>query len=320
MAIPRVFVSSTCYDLKYIRENLKFFIRTIGYEPILSEDGDVYYNPGKHTHDSCVSEVAACQIFVLIIGGRYGGAYKNTDKSITNKEYEEAINLKIPIFTLVENAVYSEHNVYGKNNKKGSLVNAKEIEYPSVDNIKVFEFIDEVRKNAINNAICPFNDFSDIETYLKKQWAGMMHFYITSDTEAKRVNQLFESIELATEKIEYFTRQMANTMGSDQTKLEIDLYDLMLNYEAIRDIKTWNVKVSPKIILQNETIDKLCSNKIMIDEREKGISMTYGGPPYRLSKPAYTRLKRSYKELRQALIDKIREDGKSFENFIKSND
>lgn len=27
MATPRIFVSSTCYDLKYIRENLKFFVR-----------------------------------------------------------------------------------------------------------------------------------------------------------------------------------------------------------------------------------------------------------------------------------------------------
>ncbi len=30
MPTPRVFVSSTCYDLKYIRENLKFFIRNLG--------------------------------------------------------------------------------------------------------------------------------------------------------------------------------------------------------------------------------------------------------------------------------------------------
>ena len=49
MAIPRVFVSSTCYDLKYIRENLKYFIRTLGYEPVLSEEGSVYYDPQRDT-------------------------------------------------------------------------------------------------------------------------------------------------------------------------------------------------------------------------------------------------------------------------------
>ncbi|EGQ7962989.1 DUF4062 domain-containing protein, partial [Vibrio parahaemolyticus] len=66
MASPRVFVSSTCYDLKYIRENIKYFVKTLGYEPVLSEDGAVFFNPEEHTHDSCLSEVPNCQMFVLI--------------------------------------------------------------------------------------------------------------------------------------------------------------------------------------------------------------------------------------------------------------
>ena len=88
---PVVFVSSTCYDLKYIRENLKYFISNMGYESILSEDGDVYYDPREHTHDACISEVGNCQLFVLIIGGRYGGKYLKSDKSITNRECEDYI-------------------------------------------------------------------------------------------------------------------------------------------------------------------------------------------------------------------------------------
>ena len=141
MAVPRIFVSSTCYDLKYIRENLKYFITNMGYESILSEEGDVFYNPDEHTHDACLNEVGTCQVFVLIIGGRYGGKYLETDKSITNKEYEEACRLNIPIFTLVERSVLSEHLVYQKNKKNP---NANKIVYPSVDNIKIFEFVDQV--------------------------------------------------------------------------------------------------------------------------------------------------------------------------------
>jgi len=94
MAIPRVFVASTCYDLKYIRENLKYFIKTLGYDPILSEEGSIFFDPSKHTHDSCLSEVSNCQLFVLIIGGRFGGKYKDSPKSITNMEYEEAKKIK----------------------------------------------------------------------------------------------------------------------------------------------------------------------------------------------------------------------------------
>ena len=140
MAVPRVFVSSTCYDLKYIREDLRYFINNMGFESILSEEGDVFYSPNQHTHDACLSEIPNCQIFVLIIGGRYGGSYRKENKSITNMEYNQAVKSKIPVFALVESNVWNDHFVYQKN-KKNPEVNAEAIIYPNVDNLKIFEFI-----------------------------------------------------------------------------------------------------------------------------------------------------------------------------------
>lgn len=35
--LPTVFVSSTCFDLSQVRHDMKQFIETIGYEPLLSE-------------------------------------------------------------------------------------------------------------------------------------------------------------------------------------------------------------------------------------------------------------------------------------------
>jgi len=67
MPAPRVFISSTWYDLRYIRENLKYFITSLGYDPILSEEGDVFYDPSKHVQDAGLAEVPSCQIFVSII-------------------------------------------------------------------------------------------------------------------------------------------------------------------------------------------------------------------------------------------------------------
>jgi hypothetical protein len=74
---------------------------------VLSEDGAVFYDPTLHTHDACLAEVPNCQMFVLIIGGRYGGKYKDDEHSITNAEYREAVRLKIPVFALVDNSVYN---------------------------------------------------------------------------------------------------------------------------------------------------------------------------------------------------------------------
>jgi hypothetical protein len=73
MAVPRVFISSTCYDLDAIRDSLRSFIESVGFDPCLSDRGDVFYHPDLHTHDSCINEIGNCHLFVLLIGGRFGG-------------------------------------------------------------------------------------------------------------------------------------------------------------------------------------------------------------------------------------------------------
>lgn len=204
MATPRVFISSTCYDLKHIRESLKYFVKTIGYEPVLSDDGDVFFNPTTHTHDACMDEVTTCQVFVLIIGGRYGGLHKDTKNSITNEEYKIAVKDNIPIFTIVDSAVYSDQHLY-LSNKNNIEIDRDKITYPSVDNINVFKFIEDVKKNSINNAIHPFKNFSDIESYLRKQWAGMMFDFLQKkkyDKQSKVTQKILDDLSLASKKTE----------------------------------------------------------------------------------------------------------------------
>ncbi len=311
MAVPRVFVSSTCYDLKYIRENLKYFIKNLGFEPVLSENGDIFYNTSLHTHESCISEIQNTQIFVLIIGGRYGGKYKNTEISITNKEYEEALKLNIPIFTLIEKNVYREHHVYLKN------INNNDITYPSVDNIEIFKFIDFVRKQDKNNAFCPFEDFSDIELYLKKQWAGMLYSFLTSYSEKTKVAKLFESIDTATQKIEFFTRQLINNSEQNVTKLSVNLYDIIANSEISHTLRMWGLRVSPKKILSHDTLDKICNNQIEI-LKDSGYCIAGGGPPYKLSKKSYTSSLNYYTTLREELIKILKENNYSINDYINA--
>ena len=43
MTKPRVFVSSTYYDLKYVRNNLEQFISRMGYDPVLFERGGIAF-------------------------------------------------------------------------------------------------------------------------------------------------------------------------------------------------------------------------------------------------------------------------------------
>ena len=43
MARPRVFISSTFYDLKQIRADLDNFIRSLGYDVVRNEEGAIPY-------------------------------------------------------------------------------------------------------------------------------------------------------------------------------------------------------------------------------------------------------------------------------------
>jgi len=256
MATPRVFISSTCYDLKHIRENLKYFVKTLGYDPVLSEEGDVYYSPSSHTHDACLKEVSTCQIFVLIIGGKFGGSFKETDSSITNNEYRKAVKCDIPIFALVELAVYSDHHLYQTNQKENPNFFNK-ITYPSCDNIQIFNFIDEVRKQTENNALFPFTDFNDIECYLKKQWAGMMYDFLdqrSDESKSKITNKLLDDLSLATRKSEELIKVLLKSTTKDTADEEIQKVSTKIEAQNfIREVRSkFGVKK-----LHNADLEKL---------------------------------------------------------------
>lgn len=70
---PSIFVSSTCYDLKQIRQDIREFIEAdLGYEAILSEYNSFPIDPDKDTINNCLRVVEQrADIMVLIVGSRY---------------------------------------------------------------------------------------------------------------------------------------------------------------------------------------------------------------------------------------------------------
>ncbi|WP_066498240.1 DUF4062 domain-containing protein [Abyssisolibacter fermentans] len=331
MAIPKVFVSSTCYDLKYIRENIKYFIKTIGYEHVLSEDGEIFYNPSMHTHDACLAEVPNCQIFILIIGGRFGGKYKNEEYSVTNAEFKEAVKLRIPIFTLVEQSVYSEHLIYLKN-KENEHVNEKKIVYPNVDNIKIFDFIDEVRKNSVNNALVPFKDFNDIEEYMKKQLAGMMYSFLTKQNEEKRISDTLSMITNMNERIEMLSKQILHSVGTKEAKITADLFEKMLDYNCVKDFMAWGIKPTVNSILKNETFKNFLDySQIEIHTAGDKYGDSYGDKYYIVNREGniiisgdgadefVKNTKADFNEMRNKLKSMINESGITIESFLSKS-
>lgn len=165
---PAIFVSSTCYDLKQIRQNIRDFIEDdLGYEAILSEYDSFPIDPDKDTIDNCLRVVEErADILVLIVGGRYGYVTNHGEKSITNLEYLRAKSKGIPVFVFIDQNILNVLPIW----KKNSTVDFSEI----VDSPRIFDFVDTLR-NKDSNWIHEFNSGKDIINCLKKQLAYLVN-------------------------------------------------------------------------------------------------------------------------------------------------
>ncbi|EPF7603110.1 DUF4062 domain-containing protein [Vibrio vulnificus] len=157
---PTVFVSSTCFDLGQVRSDIRDLIHTFGLEPILSEYDSFPVSPDTDTISNCLRNVREkADIFVLIIGGRYGFQTEN-GKSITNLEYLEAKKKGIPIYVFVNSSIMNILPIW-KNNPDADFSS-------HVENQKVFEFVESV-SHFKSNWVYKFDSASEIKSALLQQ-------------------------------------------------------------------------------------------------------------------------------------------------------
>lgn len=249
MAKPRVFVSSTYYDLKYVRERLERFISAYCFDPILFESDEVFFNPNTPLDESCYKEVENCHMMILIVGGRYGSLaseqkekYEKQYISITRKEYETAHQKGIPIMVFVEQNVFAEYKTYMANQKKMP----DGFKYAFVDDARIFEFISNLEQGAIKI----FSKIDDIEHYFSHQIAGMLLSYLKdlqekkSDTEIKNA---VDEIKVVSQSMQGMINSIAEKiLGEDKTKYQ----ELLLKQnESLIDFFI-------EIVKQNITINK----------------------------------------------------------------
>ncbi|KWT82651.1 DUF4062 domain-containing protein [Candidatus Magnetominusculus xianensis] len=251
MAIPRIFISSTCYDLQEIRSQLRQFIDGMGYEPIMSEFGDIFYDSDKHVQDACKEEIPKSNIFVLIVGNNYGSLYyKHSDKtalpdSVTLQEFRKALELGIPKYIFLNRFVQYDFDNYRRalNEKIRRDITDNKIEeaddekkrqlkkeqfdasyhFPHNAYRYIFYFLDIIQTLDTNNAVFPFESFDDIKKTLRKQWAGF--FY---DSLTRQRNIAVEKVELLgkrLDRIEHHLRTLAesSTASKDRNKSTIDI-------------------------------------------------------------------------------------------------
>ena len=210
MAAPRVFVSSTYYDLRHVRDDIEIFLKGLGYVPVMHDKGNVTYTQGDVSlEQACYNELATCDIVVCIIGGKFGTQSSGSDFSITMEELQEAIHRRKIIYIYILKDVHAENYTYIANKDTGSF------NPYHVDDIRIHEFIEKI-KNVLKNApILPFESVSDITSNLRQQFAGMFQHLLTKEataTETKTYYDLQDATSqiknlitnLSEEQIEFF--------------------------------------------------------------------------------------------------------------------
>lgn len=155
-----LFISSTCYDLAQVRENISQFCESIGANALVSEQGNFPVDPSTSAVENCLKVVRErADIFLLVVGGRYG-SLSETGKSVTNLEYLEARSIGIPKYVFVKRDVLSLLPVWQAN---------QEADFSSVaDNPKLFEFISSLRSSG-EVWIFPFDTALDLTATLRTQ-------------------------------------------------------------------------------------------------------------------------------------------------------
>ena len=204
MAKPRVFLSSTFYDLRQVREDLDRFISGIGYETVLFEEGDVAYGKDSPPEGYVHREIELCDMLICIIGGRYGTeSQEHPGSSITQLELKTALENQVQVFIFIEQSVHSEYATYSLNK------DAVGIKYRFVDDTRIYEFIESVHNLPRNNPITPFQTASDIVEFLRNQWAGLFQRFLQDQKRLQEFRAL-EEMKSMTGTLEQLAARLRN--------------------------------------------------------------------------------------------------------------
>ncbi len=227
MAKPRVFISSTYFDLKNVRADLERFVKSQGYDPILNERGQIAYGNKEKLEEYCYKEIQISDILISIIGGRYGSQSNIENRSISNAELKSALEHGKQVYIFIDHAVHNEYRTYERNKQIDG------ISYASVDDTRIFNFIEEIQSLPINNTITSFETSSDITEYLREQWAGLFQRLLSENSKQKEliaINEIKSTAKTLNQLVSYLIEERKN---GDQAFKEI----LLANHPAFNQIR-----------------------------------------------------------------------------------
>jgi hypothetical protein len=265
---------------------LKSFIEDYGFQAVLSEYGDIFYDYKKHIQDACLEEINKCQLFILIVGNNYGSVYHNNPvdsepDSVTLQEFKKSIESDLSKHIFVNRDVDHDYRNYKKLlNKHIEKSLEHDVQYTDedIDRIRtifgktymfpedsyryIFRFLDILNEPKTNNGIETFDSFNDIREHLRKQWSGLVYDYLMKNkivglNELAIVNGKLTSIDIKLNKL-------VKSMSSDKpSKTSIKRLANEINLEEIEQIKK-QIFDSLNSLLYNDNDDEFSEHRRVI--------------------------------------------------------
>lgn len=218
MAKPKVFISSTYYDLRNIRTDLERYIKERNFEPILNERGHIAYSSQVRLEEYCYREIDNCDILISIIGGRFGStAYESGGYSISQKELQTALDKGKQVYIFIDKAVLHEYKTYEHNKDNEEVI--KLMKFSAVNDIKIYKFLDDVFALPINNQYTGFETSNEIIQYLQEQWASLFQSLLSDvakQKDIKLIEELKDTAKTLKQLVTYLTNEKEK--GSEAIK------------------------------------------------------------------------------------------------------
>jgi hypothetical protein len=239
----QIFISSTYLDLQDERQAAVEAILGSKHIPA----GMELFRAGNASQlDTIKKWIDESDLYMLILGGRYGSIEPKTGKSYTHLEYEYALEKEIPVFAVVlsesflfTKAAEKSYEVFEKDNKE------KYDEFKTYVMTKMIKEVDDCKdiKIAIKDSISDFESEGNLSGWVRASEIEDCALIVKeNDRLLKEVNELREKVNNI-------------NMNSNVSKRNIDL-DKYINVKYIymnvsRDEIDGNLKIKVKDIISS---------------------------------------------------------------------
>jgi hypothetical protein len=229
MAKPRVFISSTFFDLRSLRDDLDRFVKSQGFDPVRHERGHIPYGSEDRPEQYAYREIDTCDMLVCVIGGRYGTVSASGNYSITQRELKTAQEKGKQVYIFVEDSVLNEYRYFQANRSVPG------VKFPAVESVKVHEFLEEIHGLAKGNPIFSFSVGGDITSILQEQWAGLFQ-RLLQESASRQQSNLVEELQRSLSTVGQLVEFLSVQNNSSRTAIDEILFENHPLFSELKDV------------------------------------------------------------------------------------